>query len=57
MTPTEVSTELEAAWKKVMQLDQQCVALRKRNQQLTQELIDYRQQIRNELTKLKTVVG
>lgn len=52
-----IEQELADAWEKILRLDQQVLALRQKNQQLSQELLDYKQLVSSQLTKLKVALG
>ena len=49
--------ELQDAWEKILRLDQQVLSLRQKNQQLLQDLIDYKALVNSQLTKLRTALG
>ena len=51
------SQELTDAWERILKLDQQVQSLRQKNQQLAQELIDYKALVNSQLTKLKMALG
>lgn len=63
-TPTQpwsimstLAQELTDAWERILRLDQQLQSLKTRNQQLSQELIDYKALVNSQLTKLKMALG
>ena len=49
--------ELADAWERILRLDQQVLSLRQKNQQLIQELVDYKALVNSQLTKLKVALG
>jgi hypothetical protein len=49
--------ELANAWERILRLDQQVLSLRQKNQQLVQDLIDYKALVNSQLTKLKMALG
>lgn len=52
-----VEQELADAWERILRLDQQVQSLRQKNQQLVQELVDYKALVNSQLTKLKVALG
>ncbi len=53
----DTTQELTDAWERILRQDQQIQSLKQRNQQLLQDLIDYKALVNSQLTKLKTALG
>jgi hypothetical protein len=49
--------ELADAWERILRQDQQIQALKQRNQQLLQDLLDYKALVSSQLQKLKMALG
>lgn len=52
-----IEQELADAWERILRLDQQVSALRQKNQQLNQDLVDYKALVNSQLTKLRVALG
>ena len=53
----ETTQELTDAWERILRQDQQIQSLKHRNQQLLQDLLDYKALVNSQLQKLKTALG